>query len=68
MFFQQTRFVNVRQFLLIFLEDISLSVGPMIPLFWTFGDVSSGVQSQSGLPFLHLSEAYVIYVSSDSLL
>ena len=28
------------------LKDISLFVMPLIPLFWTSGDVSSGVQSQ----------------------
>ena len=27
-----------------------LFVGPLIPLFWTSGNVSSGFQSQSGLP------------------
>ena len=33
-----------------FLEDI--------PLFWTSGDVSSGFQTDSGYPCLHLAEAY----------
>ena len=27
--------------------------GPLVPLFWISGDVSSGVQSQSGLPYSH---------------
>ena len=27
--------------------------GPLVPLFWISGDVSSGFQSQSGLPYLH---------------
>ena len=44
------------------LVDTSPFVGPLIPLFWTSG-VSSGVQSQSGHPYLHLAKAYVIYVS-----
>ena len=35
---------------------------PIIPLFWTSGDVTSGFQSQSGQPCSQLAEAYVIYV------
>ena len=35
---------------------------PLIPLFWTPGDVSSGFQSQSGQPYSHLAEEYVMYV------
>ena len=27
--------------------------GPLVPLFWISGDVSSGIQSQSGLPYSH---------------
>ena len=46
--------------------DTSLFVGPLIPLFWTSGDVSSGFQSQSGQHYLHLAEAYVLHVSWDS--
>ena len=30
-----------------------LFVGPLIPLFWTSGDVYPGFQSQSGYPCLH---------------
>ena len=37
-------------------------VGPLILLFWTFGDVSSGFQSQSGQSYSRLVEAYVIYM------
>ena len=33
-------------------------IGLLIPLFWTSGDVSSGFQSQSGKPYLHLVEAF----------
>ena len=36
-------------------------MGPLIPLFWTSGDVSSGFQSQSGQRYLHLAEAYVFH-------
>ena len=36
-------------------------MGPLIPLFWTSGDVS-GFQSQSGQPYSHLEEAYVLNV------
>ena len=34
-------------------------MGPLILLFWTSGDVSSGFQSQSGQPYMHLAEVYV---------
>ena len=37
-------------------------VWPLIPLFWTCGDVSSGIQSQSGQPYSLLAKAYVIYL------
>ena len=33
-------------------------MGPLIPLFWTSGDVSSGFQSQSGQPYSHSTEMY----------
>ena len=39
-------------------------MGPLIPLFLTSGDVSSGFQNQSQQPYLHLAEAYVMYVPS----
>ena len=45
-----------------FLEDISPFVGPLIPLFRTSGDISSGFQSQSGQPYFHLVEAYVLHL------
>ena len=37
-----------------------LLVGQLIPVFWTFHDVFSGFQSQSGQPYSHLVEAHVI--------
>ena len=37
-------------------------MGPLIRLFWTSGDVSSGFQSQSGQPYSCLAEAYVLHV------
>ena len=36
-----------------FLLDTCLFVGPLIPLFWTSGDVSSWFQSQSGFCLIH---------------
>ena len=33
-------------------------MGPLIPLFWTSGDISSGFQSQSGQPYLHLAKEF----------
>ena len=32
---------------------------PVIPLFWTSGDVYSGFQSQIGQPYSHLVEVYM---------
>ena len=43
-------------------------MGSLIPLFWTSGDVSSEFQSQSGQPYLHLVEAYMMYIPQDSSL
>ena len=36
--------------------------GPLIPLFQNSGDISSGFQRQSGSAYLHLVEAYIIYI------
>ena len=44
------------------MEDISPFVGPLIPMFWTSGDVSTGFQSQSRQPYLHLVKAYMCYI------
>ena len=41
-------------------------MGPLIPLFLTSGDISSGFQSQSEQPYSYLAEEYVLYVSRDS--
>ena len=38
------------------LGNTSSFLGPLIPLLWTFGDVSSGFQSQSGQPYSYLVE------------
>ena len=40
-------------FFLKFLADTCPFLGPLVPLFWISGDVSSGFQSQSGLPYSH---------------
>ena len=40
-------------FFLKFLADTCPVLGPLVPLFWISGDVSSGFQSQSGLPYSH---------------
>ena len=45
-----------------FLEDISLFVWPLISLFWTSCDVSSGFQSQNGQLYLCLTEMYMSHV------
>ena len=49
-----------------FLEDTCPFVVPLIPLFWTSGDIYSGFQGQSGQPYLHLAEVYVMYIPLDS--
>ena len=36
-----------------FLADTCPFLGPLVPLFWISGDVSSGFRSQSGLPYLY---------------
>ena len=38
-------------FFLKFSADTCPFLGPLVPLFWISGDVSSGFQSQSGLPY-----------------
>ena len=48
-------------FFKIFVRHISI-FGPLIPLFPTSGDVSSGFQSQSGQHSSNFAETYVIYV------
>ena len=40
---------------LIFYRTQALFVGPLIPLFWTSGDVCPGLQSQGGFPRLRAS-------------
>ena len=41
-------------------------LGPLVPLFWISGDVSSGVKSQSGFCFIHFfAEANVMYIPRD---
>ena len=49
-------------FLKFFAGHQSFFMGPLTTLFWTRGDVSSGFQSQSGQPYLHLVEAYVLHI------
>ena len=34
-------------------------MGPLIPLFWTSGDICLGFQSQNGQPYSYLAEAYI---------
>ena len=46
-------FVGDFVLLFFFLADKCPFLGPLVPLFWTSSDVSSGFQSQSGLPYSH---------------
>ena len=38
--------------------------GPLIPLFWIYGDVFSGLQSQSGFCLIRIAETNVIWCIS----
>ena len=42
-----------------------LFLGPLVPLFWISGDVSSGFQSQSGFCLIRIAEANVMYLPQD---
>ena len=42
------KFLILKSFFLKFLADTCPFLGPLVLLFWIFGDVSSGFQSQSG--------------------
>ena len=41
-------------------------MGPLKPLFWTSGNVSSGFQNRNGQIDSHLAEVYMLHVSLDS--
>ena len=45
-----------------FLKKICPSMGPLIPLFRTSGDVCIGFQNQNGQPCLHLAQVYTIHI------
>ena len=40
-------------------------LGPLVPLFWISGDVSSRFQSQSGYSLIHITEANIMYIPWD---
>ena len=44
-----------------FWRTLVIFVGPLIPLLWTSGDVSSGFQSQNAQPCSRLVEAYMLH-------
>ena len=52
-------------FIYIFWRTQVLFVGPLIHRFWTSGDISSGFQSQSGQPYSHLAEVYMLHIPRD---
>ena len=56
-FLQQNIFILPRpnNFLKKYLEERSLFLRPLIPLFWTSGDVFSGFQGQSGQSYPHFN-------------
>ena len=51
-------FIILFFFFLIFLSDTFTCpiLGPLVPLFWISGDVSSGFQSQSGFCLIRIAE------------
>ena len=41
-------------------------LGPLVPLFWISGDISSGFQNQSGICLFHFfTEVNVVYIPQD---
>ena len=38
-------------------------LGPLVPLFWISGDISSGFQIQSGFCLIRTAEVNVMYIS-----
>ena len=52
-------------FFKVFLSDTFTCpiLGPLVPLFWISGDVSSGFRSQSGFCLIRIAEANVMYIS-----
>ena len=51
-------------FFFLILVDTCPFVGPLIPLFWTSGDISSGFQGQSRGEFNELQSVYSITIHS----
>ena len=41
-----------------FLADACPCLGPLVPLFWISGDVSSGFQSQSGFCLIYIASSW----------
>ena len=54
-FNQNPTFFYIFLFFKFFCRTQVLFVGPLIPLFWTSGDVCPGFQNQGGFPRLHAS-------------
>ena len=48
-----------------FLSDTSACpiLGPLVPLFWISGDISSRFQGQNGFCLIHIVEVNVMYIS-----
>ena len=68
----QLGYIGVACFFLLFffkfLADTCPFLGPLDPLFWISGDVSSGVQSQSGFCLIRFfAEANVMYIPQDGV-
>ena len=59
-------FLEISNFLKNFWRTRVFFMGPLMPLFWISGDVSSGFQSQHWQLYLHLAEVYVLHVPWDS--
>ena len=60
------KILNELSFIFFFLSDICPILGPLVPLFWISGDVSSGFQSQSGFCLIRrIAKANVMYIPGD---
>ena len=53
---------HVQSFFKTFCWTHVLFTGPLTPLFWNSGDVSSGFQIKSVEPYLHLAEVCLINI------
>ena len=62
---QQSQILLLITFVKITIIQNCPTFGPLVPLFWISGDISSGFQSQSGFCLIPIAEANVMYIPWD---